>query len=262
VSQARTVSKGISIRSNFATLLTEIKGRIQSAQTRAVLGVNSELVRLYWDIGRMIDERQAREGWGAAVIPRLARALHNELPELKGFSERNIKLMLAFYREYPNPSEFVQPAVAQMPSGRGSSRAAGKLGVPRKVQPPVAQLPAAVFWAVPWAHHVMLIQKVKDLPTRRWYMEHALADGWSRNILAVQIEARAHTRHGKAVSNFVATLPAQQSDLAQSVLPRLIIPWSLVRAQQGPPNLRHEALSRLADVGFIDPRSTDTKARL
>jgi predicted nuclease of restriction endonuclease-like (RecB) superfamily len=207
------VSKGISQRSNFIALLTEIKGRIQSAQTRAVLGVNSELVRLYWDIGRMIDERQAREGWGAAVVPRLAHALRNELPELKGFSERNIKLMLAFYRAYPNPNEFVQPAVAQMPSGRGSSRAAGKLAVARKGQPPVAQLlPAAVFWAVPWAHHVMLIQKVKDLSARRWYMEHALADGWSRNILAVQIEARAHTRHAKAVTNFVVTLPAPQSD--------------------------------------------------
>ena len=79
-----------------------MKGRIQTAQTRAVLSVNTELVRLYWDIGRIIDGRQQREGWGAAVIPRLALALHNELPEVKGFSERNIKRMLTFYREYPD----------------------------------------------------------------------------------------------------------------------------------------------------------------
>ena len=73
------------VRSDFTALLADVKSRIQAAQTRAVLSVNAELVRLYWDIGQIIDERQQREGWGAAVIPRLARELHNELPELKGF---------------------------------------------------------------------------------------------------------------------------------------------------------------------------------
>ncbi|MCK7510533.1 MAG: DUF1016 N-terminal domain-containing protein [Desulfobacterales bacterium] len=88
-----------------------MKGRIREAQVRAVFTVNSELVRLYWDIGRIIDARQRHEGWGAAVIPRLAKELNNELPELKGFSERNIKRMLAFYREYPTP--IVPQAAAQ-----------------------------------------------------------------------------------------------------------------------------------------------------
>jgi predicted nuclease of restriction endonuclease-like (RecB) superfamily len=190
-------------RSNFAALLADVKGRIQSAQTRAVLAVNSELVRLYWDIGRIIDDRQASEGWGAAVVPRLAMELKNELPDLKGFSERNIKLMLAFYREYPD-------------TGRS----------PEKVQPPVAQMHSAAFWAVPWAHHVIIVQKVKDLATRRWYMEQALANGWTRNVLALQIGARAHTRHGGAVSNFTVALPAPQSDLAQQTLKD---PYSCVR---------------------------------
>ena len=62
------------------------------------------------------------------------------------------------------------------------------------------------------------MEKVKDLPTRRWYMEQTLANGWSRNVLALQIDARAHARHGKAVSNFAALLPAPQSDLAQQTL--------------------------------------------
>jgi DUF1016 N-terminal domain len=68
----------------FAALLADVKRRIQSSQTRAILAVNTELVRLYWDIGRIIDLRQQREGRGAAVIPRLAKELKNELPELKG----------------------------------------------------------------------------------------------------------------------------------------------------------------------------------
>lgn len=139
----RKPQKSAVVRSDFAALLGDVKGRIQSAQTRAVLAVNAELVRLYWDIGRIIDDRQQREGWGAAVIPRLAKALKNELPELKGFSERNIKLMLAFHREYPNPGEFVQQAVAQMPLSGKLPQPVAKLAPPEKVQPPVAQYPAA-----------------------------------------------------------------------------------------------------------------------
>ncbi len=109
----RKPSKGAVGRSDFAALLADVKGRIQDAQIRAVCAVNAELVRLYWDIGRIIADRQLREGWGAAVIPRLSRELKNELPELKGFSERNIDRMIAFYRAYPDPAGFSPPAVAK-----------------------------------------------------------------------------------------------------------------------------------------------------
>lgn len=193
------------VHSGFAALVTEVKGRIQTAQTRAMLAVNAELVRLYWDIGRIIDERQQREGWGAAVIPRLAVSLHNELPDVKGFSERNVKRMLAFYREY-------RGLVTSSP------QAATQIAPASKVTQPVALLQESVFWTVPWAHHVILIEKIKDIPTRRWYMEQTLANGWSRNILALQIDAQAHARHGKAVSNFSAMLPVPQSDLVQQTL--------------------------------------------
>ena len=97
---------------NYADLLNDIKQRIRQAQTRAVLSVNAELIRLYWELGQMLDARQQIEGWGAAVIPRLARDIRNALPEEKGFSERNIKRMLAFYREYASVA-FVPQAVAQ-----------------------------------------------------------------------------------------------------------------------------------------------------
>ena len=177
---------------DFALLLSEVKQRIQLAQTKAVLAVNSELVRLYWDIGRIINARQKQEGWGSAVIPRLARELKNELPELKGFSERNIGRMIAFYRDYPEPSSILPQ--------------------------PVAEIASSLLWSVPWAHHVILMDKVSDIPTRIWYMEQTLANGWSRNVLAMQIESQAHTRHGKVMSNFLRTLPAHQSDLVQQTL--------------------------------------------
>jgi len=197
--------KKLAKTNDFALLLTEVKQRIQLAQTQAVLAVNSELVHLYWDIGRIIGARQKLEGWGAAVIPRLARELKNEMPELKGFSERNIGRMIAFYREYPDPSAFLpQPAA--------------KISSPVKMPQPAAKSGTALLWAIPWFHHIVLMEKVKDIPTRYWYMEQTLANGWSRNILAMQIEAKAHARHGKARSNFALTLPAHQSDLVQQTL--------------------------------------------
>lgn len=204
-------------RSGFASLLADVKGRIQTAQTRAVLAVSSELVRLYWDIGRIIDDRQKREGWGAGVIPRLAAGLKNELPDLKGFSERNIDRMIAFYRAYPTPAEFSPPPVAKSLRADKVPQPVAKLPA-TLVQEPLAQAPDSLLWFVPWAHHVILMEKVKDLPTRHWYLEQTLANGWSRNVLALQIGARAHARHGKAVSNFAALLPAPQSDLAQQTL--------------------------------------------
>lgn len=205
-------------RETFGVLIADIKQRIQSAQTRAVLAVNSELVRLYWDIGRIIDQRQKRDGWGSAVIPRLAQELKNEMPALKGFSERNIKMMLAFYREYAELEPILPQAVAKVIEDGKEPQPVAQLAGLAIVQPPVAQLPSTLLWGTPWAHHVILMQKVKDLATRRWYMEQTLANGWSRNILVMQIDAQAHARHGKARSNFSLTLPPHESDLVQQTL--------------------------------------------
>ncbi len=156
----------------------------------------------------MIDDRQRREGWGAAVIPRLARELHNELPEEKGYSERNIKRMLAFYRGYRNPAEIVPQPVAQ-------SSAAEK--VPQAVAQ-TSQPSDSILWAIPWGHHALLMEKVSDLSARRWYMQQTIVNGWSRPVLLLMIESDAHHRQGGAVTNFDQSLPAPQSDLARQAL--------------------------------------------
>ena len=188
----------------YATLLADIKQRVRRAQVRAMLAVNAELIRLYWDIGRVIDERQQQEGWGAGVIPRLARDLHNDLPEEKGFSERNIKQMLAFYREYAQLS-FVQQPAAQIETEP-------------KVPQAAALFTAELILALPWTHHAILMAKVKDPATRHWYMQAALEHGWSRSILVMQIETAAHQRQGRAASNFALRLPKPESDLVQQTL--------------------------------------------
>jgi predicted nuclease of restriction endonuclease-like (RecB) superfamily len=189
---------------HYPALLADIKQRIRHAQTRAVLAVNAELIRLYWEIGHTLDTRQRVEGWGAAVIPRLAVDIRNELPEEKGFSERNIKRMLAFYREYPALA-FVPQAVAQIESAA-------------KVPQTVALFSTELVQAIPWGHHLLLIEKTKDLSARHWYMQATVSNGWSRSVLQIQIETAAHARQGKATNNFTLRLPQPQSDLVQQAL--------------------------------------------
>ncbi|MBL7663852.1 MAG: DUF1016 family protein [Bacteriovoracaceae bacterium] len=177
---------------DFNSLLKEIKTRIQQSQAKAVLAVNSELIRLYWDVGRTIDQKQTKEGWGTQVIPRLAKELSGELSELKGFSTRNLERMVAFYRGYPD--QFAIPPQA------------------------VAELESNVFWSIPWGHHILLMEKIKEHNLRIWYMQQILKNGWSRNTLSLMIESRIHQRQGKSVSNFAELLPPSQSDLIQQEL--------------------------------------------
>ena len=202
----------------YAGLLADIKTRIQAAQTRAVLAVNAELVHLYWEIVHLLDERQAVEGWGAAVIPRLAGDIRNELPEVKGFSERNLKRMLAFFRAYPDADELVPQAVA--PAHAKAPKKVPQAVAQRHATPSspqaVAKSPGgSILWQVPWGHHALLLEKVKPLPARRWYMAQTLAQGWSRNTLMLMIDSDAHERQGAGASNFTLRLPAPQSDLVQ-----------------------------------------------
>ena len=130
---------------HYGELLADVKSRIRQAQTRAVLAVNAELVRLYWDIGRLIAHRQQQEGWGAGVIPRLAQDLHNELPEMKGFSERNIKLMVQFC-----------PRVSRRLSGDAANWATGGCPIARRRDWATAGCPN------PLGAQCLLMQRVKD----------------------------------------------------------------------------------------------------
>ena len=151
---------------HYPALLNTIKARIRQAQTRAVSAANREMLGLYWDIGRIIIQQQDTEGWGAGVLRRLSKDLHSELPDVKGFSERNLKLMTQFYREYPVIFSIGQQGVAQLPSDlrehtsakRGQSVKGMSGGEGEIVQQLVAQLP--------WGHNILLISKVKDLQTR------------------------------------------------------------------------------------------------
>ncbi|MBM3728126.1 MAG: DUF1016 domain-containing protein [Acidobacteria bacterium] len=168
---------------SYAALLKSIKERILTAQVRAAVAVNQELVLLYWGIGNEILARQQAEGWGKNVIPRLSKDLSSEFPEMKGLSPRNLGYMKAFAEAWPE-----EPILQQL----------------------VAKLP--------WGHNVRLLDYVKDPLERQWYAQTAIEHGWSRNVLVIQIEAGLYGRQGKAITNFTKALPAPQSDLAQQLL--------------------------------------------
>ena len=167
----------------YTDWLQSLKTRIHSAQQRATLAVNRELVLLYWQIGRDILARQASQGWGAKVIERLAHDLRVAFPQMKGFSPRNLKYMRAFAEAWPE-AEFVQAVLAQLP----------------------------------WYHQLALLDKLSSSDERRWYADQAIQHHWSRNVLVMQMETRLHERSGSAISNFDERLPKPQSDLARESL--------------------------------------------
>ena len=200
-----------------------VKNRIRAAQVKATLAANAELIHLYWDIGRAIAAMQEKEGWGAGVIPRLARDITNDLPEVKGFSERNLKRMVQFAAEYPGlrsigPTPLAQltagtvegvigpTALAQLEVPAFSPTPLAKSGSPEIVQTPAAQLAASddlVFLQqlvakLTWAHNVLLVQKVKDLPGQKPYHCRIRAQGREKSHRSFRI--RTHPRAAEEIS--------------------------------------------------------------
>ena len=167
----------------YTDWLAEIKARVTNARQRAALTANAELMRLYWQIGRDILDRQASQGWGSKVIDRLAADLRDAFPEMKGFSRANLMYMRA-YADAWYEAEIVQQAVGQLP----------------------------------WGHNVLLITRLKSRDHRLRYAQQASQEGWSRSTLELQIKNRWIERQGQAVTNFEVRLPAPHSALAQETL--------------------------------------------
>ena len=200
---------------NYGPLLADIKARVQAARIQAGLAANRELLALYWDIGRLISEAQRTKGYGKQVVELLATDLQREFPGLAGFSPLNVWRMRAFYAAYSASGILSQPVTESSGQPKGPPLAAGAI-----VQRPVAQLrgtPPEPMASLPWGHNLLLLHKLEKPEDRTWYAAKAVEHGWSRNVLALQIGAGLHDREGKAVTNFKATLPPAQSDLAQGI---------------------------------------------
>ncbi len=172
----------------YTKFITSLKAKIRSAQIKATVTVNKELIRLYWEIGKDIFEKQERQGWGSKVLEKVAKDLQNEFPGIEGFSRANIFRMKAFFVTY------------------------------EKVAQAVRQFESLPIFSIPWGHNILLFQKIKNANECLWYASKTIEHGWSRSMLTIWIDNDLYRREGKAITNFKAALPAPQSELAQQSL--------------------------------------------
>jgi predicted nuclease of restriction endonuclease-like (RecB) superfamily len=166
----------------YGEWLIEVKARVRNTQLRIIRSANADAVNLYWSIGRDVIERQQRLGWGSKVVPRLSEDLKQEFPKQRGWSTTNLNYMLSLARRVP-----LEPIFQQV---------VGKL---------------------PWGHIVRLLDKTDDLDSFVWYAAKTIETGWSRDVMAFQIQTDLRARVGAAASNFAKALPPGDSELAQQM---------------------------------------------
>ena len=158
---------------DYSALLAEVKGRIRAAQYAALRAVNRELIALYWDIRRLIAERQEAQSWGKSIVRQLATDLRAEFPSVGGFSERNLWYARNFFMTYRNSA---------------------------KLQPLVAE--------IGWAHNLIILDKCHDDLEREFYLKMTKRHGWTKNVLALQIDNQTYAKTLANQTNFTQTLSA------------------------------------------------------
>lgn len=165
---------------DYIALLEQLKKEIREARLRATISANVEMLSLYWKIGMIILDQEQQAGWGQKVVLRLVTDLKAEFPNMKSLSPRNLRYMKSFAAAYPDES-ILQVTLAKLT----------------------------------WYHHITLLSKVKDPDKRLFYITETAQQGWSRDVMIMQIESNYSERHGNTVSNFERALPDPLSDLAQ-----------------------------------------------
>ena len=189
---------------DYRTWITELKFKIRSVQIKTAVAVNSALIEFYWDLGKMISEKQTE--WGTKFVETLSKDLRDEFPEMKGFSVTNLKYCRNFYEYF-----VIRPQLG------------GELQNPLNelviISPQVGgELDLSFIKQIPWGHIKIIIEKIKDKKEAKFYIEQTIENNWSRDVLANQIKSNLYNRIGKSVNNFKATLPAPFSDLAIQTL--------------------------------------------
>ena len=207
----------------YTTLLRHIRQRVAQAQQRAIYSANEEVLRMYWDVGEMLVVSQMADGWGQKTLERLSVDMKNEFPKIKGFSVRNMQCMMQFYEEYNKEltlpklmsSEITQSSIAQL----NKNTKTDKYPI---TQSSIAQLPIYNFELpvkhLSWTHNVVLIQKIKDIRARYWYMVQCIKSNWKVEYLKEVIARDDYGKHGALANNFAETLPSNEAREVSSML--------------------------------------------
>lgn len=187
---------------DYQNWLNNIKQRVVSTRLRVALSANSELIALYYEIGGQITDRETHAHWGSGFIDTFSKDLRRTFPEVGGFSAKNLRYCRAFFRFYCNPAIW-QQSVAKLPDTPWAG---------------VDEVLAAKLAQIPWGHNILIMSKCNNVTEASFYISQTIEQGWSRDVLALQLKSRLHERSGKAVTNFSRTLTAPLSDLAQQTL--------------------------------------------
>ena len=222
--------------SNYSQLLSQVKKRVALAQQRAIYAANEEMLHMYWDIGEMLEKSQMADGWGKKTLERLSDDLKNDYPKVKGFSVRNMQFMMQFYNEYnkeltlpkTSHSSIVQSPTAQLDNNSITKLPISQLNKNAKTENftiaklTISQIPSYNFELpvkhLPWTHNIILIQKVKDIRARYWYMIQCIKSHWKAEYLKEVIDLDYYGKHGALANNFDATLPAPEAKEVKSML--------------------------------------------
>lgn len=172
---------------NYRQWLGELKTRFRQVQLKAAVAVNTAMLQFYWELGADMVAKQTQFAWGSGFLTQLSADLNKEFPTVAGFSKRNLEQIRRWHSFW-----------SQAPS--------------------IAQQPASQLMGIPWWHHVVILSKCKQHDEALYYVQATQTFGWSRSVLVHQIEGGLWQREGKAITNFVQTLPAVQSDLAAQML--------------------------------------------
>lgn len=193
------------IDNEYKKWLFELKSKIRSSQIKASIAVNAALINFYWELGKMIAEKQETATWGNKLIDQLSLDLKEEFPTMTGFSSRNLKYCRSFYNFYKNA--LMQQPVAQLQNPNAPFG-----------QQLVAQLNEELLTQIPWGHHIYIFTKSENVEQAQFYIQQTIENVWSRDTLALQIKSQLFERQGKSITNFRYTLPEPLSDLAQQTL--------------------------------------------
>lgn len=188
----------------------DIEQLIDTAKLHTALNVNVGTLTLYWNIGKSILQKQEQEGWGKQVIEQLSKDLISRYPDDRGYSVRNLRYMKRFASAYPD-FPILQVPLAELKELPILQATLAELENEGKefVQVPLAQ--------ISWYHHISLLPKVKDEAERAYYITETAQNGWSRDVMLLQIDNGYIHAKGHAINNFEQTLPPPQSDLARYI---------------------------------------------
>ena len=211
------------VGTEYKDWLRELKQQIKSTQIKASISVNSQLILLYWDLGKQIKEKQDNSKWGSGLVEQLSKDLRVEFPQIAGFSKVNLFYMVRFYLFYePITSNFqnVQQLVEISHNSKSSivQQLVEQLQLNENQHDMINKQIVQLLAFIPWGHHIKIMEKVKSLPEALFYLEQIMENNWSRAVLEYHIETNLHTRQGNATTNFKLTLPEPDSDLANALM--------------------------------------------